>query len=253
MQMKQLIKVLAVVLWMPMAWASVGNVHLDKVSVDIRDQASLQRGVKLFTNYCLGCHSMKYSRYERIANDAGIPNEVYEKNLIFGDDKIGSLMTIAMDSKDSKTWFGATPPDLTLVARLRGADWLYSYLRGFYKDESRPWGVNNVVFKDVGMPHVLVELQGLCAKPPHIGAVTEIDPLSGQVKGKSGCEEFAMKGSMTPEEYDAAMRDLVNFLVYVGEPARLQAEAIAPWVLGFLVILFIFAYLLNKEYWKDVH
>ena len=234
-------------------YAAGGKVPLDHVDVDIADQPSLQRGVALYTNYCMGCHSLKYSRYERIADDIGIPHELYLENLIFSSDKIGQLMEIPMQPKMAASWFGAAPPDLTLIARLRGPDWLYSYLRGFYKDDTRPWGVNNAVFKDVGMPHVMLDLQGLCAHKPSIGTKAGIDPLSGVEVGGKRCQEYAIKGSMEPVEFDGAMRDLVNFLVYVGEPSKLQANSIAPFVLIFLVILFIPVYLLNREYWKDVH
>lgn len=234
-------------------FAAGAKVALDDADVDIYDKPSLQRGAALFTNYCMGCHSMKYSRYERVADDIGIPHELYLENLIFDDAKIGQLMEIAMEPGMAASWFGAPPPDLTLIARLRGADWLYTYLRAFYKDESRPWGVNNSVFKDVGMPHVMLGLQGLCAHEPHFGGDAEIDPMSGQEVGMPGCQSYLTEGSMTPEEFDQAMLDLTNFLVYVGEPSKLQANAIAPFVLIFLVILFVPAYLLNREYWKDVH
>ncbi|WLQ14087.1 cytochrome c1 [Hahella aquimaris] len=252
--MKSILKVLLLSCVTSLAHAAGGgDVHLDHVDVDIRDKPSLQRGAAMFTNYCMGCHSLKYSRYERVADDIGIPHNLYEENLIFGDAKIGQLMDIAMAPSMAQSWFGAAPPDLTLVSRLRGPDWLYSYLRGFYKDESRPWGVNNVVFKDVGMPHVLVDLQGLCAEKPELGSKAGIDPLSGVEVGAPGCKSFATTGSMEPQEYDAAIRDMVNFLAYVGEPSRLESEEIAPFVLLFLVVLFVPAYLLNREYWKDVH
>jgi len=233
--------------------AAGAKVELDHADVDIYDKPSLQRGIALFTNYCMGCHSAKYSRYERVADDVGIPHELYQDNLIFDGSKIGDLMEIPMQPTMAATWFGAPPPDLSLIARLRGADWLYSYMRAFYKDDSRPWGVNNSVFKDVGMPHVLVDLQGLCSHEPHFGGEGEIDPMSGKEVGAPGCQSYVTEGSMTPEEFDQAMLDLTNFLVYVGEPSKLQANAIAPFVLIFLVILFVPAYLLNREYWKDVH
>ncbi len=236
-----------------LAWGAGVKVPLDKADIDIHDKASKQRGAAIFANYCMGCHGMSYSRYERVADDLGIPHELFVENLIFDGSKIGQLMTGSMDKDLAASWFGAPPPDLSLTARLRGPDWLYSYLRGFYKDDSRPWGVNNVVFKDVGMPHVLADLQGLCAEPPVIGVVAEIDPISGTEVGAPGCRNFATTGSMDPAEFDRAMLDLVNYLEYVGEPSRLKAEAIAPYVLLFLVILFVPAYLLNREYWKDVH
>ncbi len=250
---KLIVALLASLSFSSLVYGAGAKVPLDEVDVDIYDQPSLQNGAALFTNYCMGCHSLKYSRYERVADDIGIPHELYLEHLIFDDAKIGQLMEISMQPKMAAAWFGAPPPDLTLVARLRGADWLYSFLRAFYKDDSRPWGVNNAVFKDVGMPHVLLDLQGLCAHKPSIGGTPGIDPFSGQEVGASGCQSFATQGSMTPAEYDTAMRDLTNFLVYVGEPSKLEANAIAPFVLTFLVILFVPAYLLNREYWKDVH
>ena len=251
--MKKIIFTLFLFLVASPGFASGDSVHLDHVDVDIYDKPALQSGVALFTNYCMGCHALKYARYERIADDIGIPHELYVENLIFSDAKIGELMDISMQPKMAAGWFGAPPPDLSLVARLRGADWLYTYLRTFYKDESRPWGVNNAVFKDVGMPHVLIGLQGLCAEKPETGGMAGIDPMSGQEVGKPGCESYATKGSMSPAEYDKAVHDLVNFLVYVGEPSKLEANTIAPFVLMFIVVLFVFTYLLNREYWKDVH
>jgi ubiquinol-cytochrome c reductase cytochrome c1 subunit len=236
------------------AYAAGGAaIPLDHVKADIIDQESMQRGLALFTNYCFGCHSMSYARYERNADDLGIPHNVYEENLIFGDAKIGELMHIAMPPDQAKIWFGTLPPDLTLTARLRGPDWVYSYLRGFYADPARPYGVNNVVFKDVGMPHVLAGLQGVCAQPPKLGVTPEVDPLSGNIVKKSGCTEYAAQGSMTPEQYDDSIMDLVNFLAYVAEPSRLQSERLGVTVLIFLAFLFVFVYFLNKEYWRDIH
>ncbi|MDX5299315.1 MAG: cytochrome c1, partial [Gammaproteobacteria bacterium] len=200
-----------------------------------------------------GCHSAKYARYERIATDLGIPVELYEENLIFNGAKPGELMNIAMSPALAKGWFGAPPPDLTLEARLRGPNWVYSYMRAFYADDSRPFGVNNVVFPSVGMPHVLVGLQGLCAEPPKVGVSGRVEPLSGTVVDQGGCQSWAIEGSMTPAEYDQAMFDLTNFLVYLGEPMQLERKRIGMYVLIFLAILFVFAYLLNREYWKDVH
>lgn len=229
------------------------SIPLDHIDPDIRDQESLQRGLTLFTNYCFGCHSMKYARYERAADDLGIPHEIFEKNLIFGEAKIGQLMTISMPEDQAKVWFGSAPPDLTLSARLRGPDWIYNYLRGFYHDPKRPYGVNNVVFKDVGMPHVLADLQGVCAEAPALGVEPEVDPLSGKIIKSSGCERFDTEGTMTPDEYDEAMYDLVNFLEYVGEPSRIHSEELGKMVLIFLAFFFIFVYFLNKEYWRGIH
>ncbi|TBW56269.1 cytochrome c1 [Marinobacter halodurans] len=233
--------------------AGGGGVPLDHMEPDLSNKASLQRGAALFTNYCMGCHSMEYARYKRVANDIGIPEELYEDNLIFTGAKIGELMKNSMDTKQAEAWFGNPPPDLTLEARLRGTDWIYSYLRGFYKDDSRPMGVNNVVFSNVGMPHVLVNMQGLCAVAPKIGHQAGVDPLSGNVVNDTICPEWAMEGSMDPADFDAAMYDLTNFLAYMADPVKHERERLGMFVLIFIAIFFVFAFLLNREYWKDVH
>ncbi|ARU58708.1 cytochrome c1 [Oleiphilus messinensis] len=252
--MKKFITALAFVFAPVLAMAAGGpGIPLDHMKPDLEDRASLQRGAALATNYCMGCHSFKFARYERVATDLGIPNDLYEKNLIFTGAKIGELMHISMDSADAKGWFGNPPPDLSLEARLRGTDWLYSYLRAFYVDDSRPYGVNNTIFPDVGMPHVLADLQGVCAEQPHFGVEPQYDPLSGRELTSSGCKEYAVKGSLSPEEYDKAMYDLVNFLAYMGEPSKLESHRLGKYVLAFLAFLFIFVYFLNREYWKDVH
>jgi ubiquinol-cytochrome c reductase cytochrome c1 subunit len=226
---------------------------MDRFKVNLDDKESMQSGLTLYMNYCFGCHSLGHARYERTADDLGIAHEIFEENLISGDAKIGELIKIAMPLDQAKAWFGNPPPDLTLSARLRGPDWIYNYLRGFYVDPSRPYGVNNVIFKDVGMPHVLAGLQGVCARPPELGVTPEVDPLSGRVVKKSGCPEFAMEGMLSQEDYDRAIGDLVNFLAYIGEPSRLESESLGVKVLLFLVFLFVFVYFLNKEYWRDVH
>lgn len=231
--MKKLL--IALVTLLPsLAMAAGGNVHLEDAKVDLHDTESLQRGLGLFQNYCSGCHSTQYQRYERVATDLNIPADEMRKNYMFTDAKIGELMGNAIPTADAANWFGAAPPDLTLVARVRGEDWVYSYLKGFYKDESRPFGVNNTVFPLVGMPHVLEDLQGLAVKQEDGTFV-----VSG--------------GKLTAEEYDQAVRDITGFLVYSAEPVKLERKAMGVWVLGFLFIFFIIAYLLKKEYWKDVH
>lgn len=236
-------------------------VPLDHIETDITDQPSLQRGLKLYTNYCMGCHALGHQRFERTATDLGIPLELYAEHLIFDDHKIGDLMTIAMPEEKSKNWFGNPPPDLTLVSRLRGADWLYTYLRGFYLDPSRPYGVNNTVFKDVGMPHVLYDLQGVqtmgCGPVTARDAGGQVmrDNLSGESMMQEKCDVLMLEegsGEMTPAEFDAAIYDLVNFLQYVGEPSRLKAQRIGPFVLLFVLLFTVVAYLLKREYWKDV-
>ncbi len=251
--MKKLIIGLFISVLPALTLAAGGAVHLDNMEPDHANKASLQRGAALFTNYCMGCHSMEYARYKRVADDLDIPVELYEENLIFTGAKIGELMKNSMSQDMAADWFGAPPPDLTLEARLRGEDWIYSYLRGFYQDESRPFGVNNVVFPSVGMPHVLAGLQGLCAVKPNIGVEPNVDPLSGDVRNGEICSEWASEGSMTSEEFDAAMYDLTNFLSYMGDPVKLERHRLGMFVLIFVAIFFIFAYLLNREYWKDVH
>ena len=223
------------------------SVPLMDANIDLKDNASLQRGAKLFMNYCLGCHQMQYQRYERTFRDIGIPTEIGQEQLIFDGSKVGSHIKNAIGKDDAAKWFGAAPPDLTLVARVRGTDWIYTYLKSFYKDESRPFGVKNVVFPSVGMPHVLQELQGLPTP------ITEEVEEHGHTVTKVVGTETDGSGEMSDDEYDRAARDLTNFLAYVGEPSRLESEAIGIKVIGFLVILFILAFMLKKEYWRDVH
>lgn len=237
-----------------------GSIDCDEIVVDPSDKASLQRGAQVYMNYCFGCHSMQYSRYNRVAEDLGVPDDLFQANLMPDPNvKIGALMENAMDDGEAKVWFGATPPDLTLVSRARQPEWLYTYLRSFYKDESRPYGVNNKVFKDVGMPHVLLELQGMqeCAPgPSHAsnGGVKR-DPLTGEdiLDVPCGRLEVATAGSMTAEEFDGAMYDLVNFLAYTAEPVVQDRHRIGTFALLFIALFTVFAWLLNREYWKDVH
>jgi ubiquinol-cytochrome c reductase cytochrome c1 subunit len=231
-----------------LAMAAGANVPLDKAHVDLSDKASLQNGAKLFMNYCFGCHSTQYQRYERVANDLEIPVDLMKENLIFDPEaKVGELMVNAMPAKQAANWFGAPPPDLTLVARVRGADWLYTYLRSFYVDPSRPFGVNNIVFPSVGMPHVLEELQGIPSP------VYETHIVDGEeVKVVVGAETDGT-GELSASEYDKAVGDLVNFLVYSGDPVQLERHTLGWWVMGFLVLFTIVVVLLKKEYWRDVH
>jgi len=237
-----------------------GSMACDEFSADPRDKASLQNGARLYMNYCMGCHSLKYSRYNRVAEDLGIPEDLFQANLMFDPSvKIGSLMDKAMDDRTAKVWFGATPPDLTLVSRARQPEWLYTYLRTFYRDDSRPYGVNNRVFKDVGMPHVLLELQGMqeCAMGPvaaHNGGVKR-DPLTGTDILEEPCGQFTISeaGELSPEEFDSEMYDLVNFLAYTAEPMAVDRQRIGMFSLLFVALFFVFAWLLNREYWKDVH
>ncbi len=237
-----------------------GDVPCEHAHVDLKDKASLQRGAKLFVNYCMGCHSANHSRYERVADDLGIPHDLMLDNLVFTDQKIGELMTIAMAPEESKKWFGATPPDLTLVARARPSapDWLYTFLKNFYQDDSRPTGVNNRVFANVGMPHVLLELQGLqtCAPGP------KRDSHGDVVRDKQGeivvdqCASLTVsdvQGSMSEEEFDHAVHDLVNFMTYMADPVAESRKRMGIYVFLFLGVLLVFTVLLNREYWKDIH
>jgi len=228
--------------------ASSGEVHLDKANIDPTNQESLQLGAKTFVNYCLGCHSAKFQRYNRLARDIGLSEDDVMQNLMFTGEKIGDHMDTAMTRGDAKNWFGAPPPDLTLVARVRGVDWLYTYLRSFYRDDSRPFGVNNVVFPNVGMPNVLWALQG--EQVPVYKTETDDDGHEHKVLEGVELEEA---GVQTPPDFDRTVRDLVNFLAYMGEPIKQQRKALGLKVLLFLLVFFVVAYLLKKEYWKDVH
>ncbi|HMV39060.1 cytochrome c1 [Plasticicumulans sp.] len=230
------------------ALASSEGAALDKANIDPTDKASLQRGAKLFVNYCMGCHSADYQRYNRLARDIGLSDEQVRDNLIFTGAKVGEGMRNAMPKKDAKKWFGAAPPDLTLIARARGVDYLYTYLRTFYIDEARPWGVNNAAFPLVGMPHVLSELQGW----QKARMETHKDAHGNESTVITGYE-IVKKGSMSPPEFDSAMRDLVNFLAYVAEPVKLYRQSLGVWVIAFLVLMTAVFYLLKKEYWKDIH
>jgi ubiquinol-cytochrome c reductase cytochrome c1 subunit len=223
-----------------LAFASGPTLHLDKAPDRSNDLAALQNGAKVFVNYCLNCHSASYMRYNRLS-DIGLTEAQIKASLLFTAEKVGEPMRIAMQRADAKAWFGAAPPDLTVIARSRasefgsGADWLYTYLRTFYRDESRPTGWNNVVFASVGMPHVLWELQG------------------EQVMDADHKLTLAKPGSMKPAEYDSMVADLVGFLKYMGEPMAEFRKRLGVVVLIFLAVFFVVAYALKREYWKDIH
>ena len=222
-----------------LAFASGAELHLDHAPDHARDFPALQTGAKVFVNYCLNCHSASYMRYNRL-QDIGLTEAQIKDNLMFTADKIGETMTIAMQRADAKAWFGAAPPDLTVIARARssefgsGADWLYTYLRSFYRDDQRPTGWNNTVFPNVGMPHALWELQGDQVLDGH------------EVK-------LATPGKLSPEKYDELVGDLVGYLSYMGEPVSEFRKRLGVVVLIALAVIFVFAYALKKEYWKDVH
>lgn len=235
-----------------------GTVPCEEFHADLSDKASLQRGAKYFVNYCMGCHSANFSRYGRVAEDLGIPEQDMLQNMVFTDQKIGDLMTIGMAPAKSKAWFGATPPDLSLVARARSPEWLYTYLVSFYRDDTRPTGVNNKVFENVGMPHVLMELQGLaeCAPGPKHNAHGHVERNSVGEPEMVPCGSLVVgseKGSMDAEEYEHAVHDLVNFMEYLAEPGAEKRKRVGIYVFCFLAIFLVFAWLLNREYWKGIH
>ncbi|WP_163560906.1 cytochrome c1 [Halomonas sp. NO4] len=224
---------------------------------DLDDKASLQRGMKLYTNYCMGCHSLEHQRFARAAEDLGMPQDLVEQNLIFSSDlAYNDLMHNAMTEEDAANWFGAAAPDLTLESRVRGTDWIYSYLLTFYRDPSRPNGVNNKVFEMVSMPNVLEPLQGVqeqvCAETDRPVEGAELDPLTGKYQS-CNVLQVTQPGTMEPDEFEEAVYDLTNFLAYVGEPSKLQAQTLGPKVLIFIFIFGVLAYLLKREYWRDVH
>lgn len=238
-------KFLIALLFAPLtAFASGGGVPLDKAPVNPNDYASLQRGAKVFTNYCLNCHSAAAMRYSRLT-DIGLTEDQIKNNLLFAGDKVGETMAIAMTKKEAKEWFGAAPPDLSLIARSRDPDWLYTYLRSFYRDDSRPSGWNNTVFDKVGMPHVLWELQG-----EQVLKAARHGEHDAHAKPQF---ELVKPGKMTQAEYNAMVGDLVNYLAWMGEPVKTTRMQLGIIVLLFLGFFFVLAYYLKKEFWKDIH
>ena len=273
--MKRTMTALLLSAWAAASWSAGGGLDLLTVRADVEDTASLQRGARIYVNYCLGCHSLAFMRYERMGRDLGLTAGQVRENLLFAADKVTDPMTIAMRPEDAAKWFGVAPPDLSVIARARGPDWLYSYLVGFYADPnpSRPFGVNNVVFGDVGMPHVLAPLQGRQEYVP--GEVPEgarevhavglaVDGGDVVVRKRATMPDGSYAavmdrltvtepGEMNSGEYRGAMRDLVNFLVYAGEPSGIERRSLGFWVVLFLVVLTVMLRSLYKEYWKDVH
>ncbi len=212
---------------------------------DLNDRASLQRGAQLYMNNCSGCHSIKYMRYSRIAEDLGLTEEEVMNNLNFTGAKFGEQVQVSMPHAGGEKWFGKMPPDLSLISRVRGSDWIYTYLKSFYLDESRPLGWNNKLFPNASMPNPLWQLQGLqhaeMSEPDAIG-----ERLVEALK-------VTQAGTQTPSQFDQTARDITNFLEYVGEPAALKRQSMGVWVILFLVALTFLAFLLKQEYWKDVH
>lgn len=247
--MKQRIFLVIVALLWPLVGSATSSDHPHyKADVDISDKDSLQRGAKTFVNYCMGCHSASYMRYNRLADDLGIPDSILHSNLMFGTEKSGDTMTIAMQPEDATRIFGTAAPDLSVIARSRGADWLLTYFLTFYADDSRPFGVNNLAFKDVAMPHVLWELQGI--QKAVYKTVEREDGTSHEVIDHL---ELETPGLQDEKQYKKTVNDLVNFLVYVGEPAQIQRKKTGVVVIFYLLVLLVIVYLLKKEYWKDIH
>ncbi|MGV6826512.1 MAG: cytochrome c1 [bacterium] len=248
--MKKLISILALAL-LPVAGFTAGgpSVELKQANINLADKEALQRGAKYFVNYCMGCHSAQYFRYEGM-KEFGLSDTDIRENLITTGANVGDQMRIAMDGASAAEWFGAPPPDLTLTARLKpnGGDWLYTYLHSFYLDESRPLGFNNTVFPNVGMPHVLWELQGV-----QKAVMKEVAHEDGHTEIVVDRLEVTEPGTLSAEEYDRLVKDLVTFMVHIAEPMKLERQRLGVWVLLFLSVFFVLAYMLKKEYWKDVH
>ncbi len=235
--MKQLLitSFIALLTVLPFQIQAAPGGKLDEMDVNLHDKASLQRGAQIFVNYCMSCHGADLMRYSRLAEDLNISDGVMMENLMFTTDKIGETMSIAMQPEDAKKWFGVAPPDLSVIARSRGTDWLYTYLRTFYLDESQTMGTNNVAYPNAAMPHVLWEKQGYFEK------------------NDQGEMQRVTEGELSTAEYDRMTRDLVNFLAYISEPSKLDRLALGKWVLLYLIIFFFIALALKKAYWKDVH
>jgi ubiquinol-cytochrome c reductase cytochrome c1 subunit len=227
------------------AFAAEEGAKLQQAGTDLGDQASLQRGAKLYMNYCSGCHSLKYMRYSRMAEDLGLTEDDVQANLNFTGAKAGEQVHVALTEADAQKFFGKMPPDLSVIARVRGSDWIYTYLKSFYLDEARPVGWNNTVFPNASMPNPLWEMQGL--QHAEYGAA--------DAGGERPVEKLvlAQPGSQTPEQFNQTVRDITAFLEYAGEPAALKRQAIGVWVVLFLAFFTFLAWLLKKEYWRDVH
>jgi ubiquinol-cytochrome c reductase cytochrome c1 subunit len=220
------------------------DAELDAANNNVANTSSLQRGARYFVNYCLGCHSAQYVRYNRLAEDLQLTENQLLQNLMFTGQRPLDTMSIAMSSDDANRWFGTTPPDLSLIARSRGTDYIYTFLRSFYVDESSPTGVDNLVLPGTAMPHVLWELQGIQR------AVTESDP---EHPGEEHVAlELATPGTLSEQDFDEAVRDIVNFLDYIGEPMQLKRQSLGIRVIAFLLVLLLISYMLKKEIWKDV-
>ncbi len=240
------------VLFLPATPSNVGaavsqGYPLQSIEIDIHNRNTLQRGAKYFVNYCLSCHSSRYARYKWVGRDLGLSEELVKEDFIFTDSKVGDLMVVSMPDAGARSWFGAVPPDLTLVSRARGKDWLYTYLKAFYLDDTRPMGVNNAIFQHVAMPHVMWDLQGW--QKPVYETITDENGNQRQIIADF---ELIKPGTLSAEEYDRVVRDIVTFLSYLAEPAKLERQSVGIWVILFLLGLLAVVYLLKQEYWKDV-
>lgn len=233
--------ILLLLLTLSLAVSAAESVDLESADIDLTDKLSLQRGAKHFVTYCLGCHSAKQIRYKRIALDLHIGESVMLSDIAPLGASIYDPLHSAMNTHDAEKWFGTQPPDLSLIARVRGADWLYTYLKSFYADPKRPFGVNNIVFPDVAMPNVLWQLQG-----------QQLTEQRKTIYGEYTKLVLDETGVLSEDEFNTMVNDLVNFLVYVGEPTQLERESLGKYVLFFLLLFTVIAYLLKKEYWKDV-
>lgn len=229
------------------ALAAGGGALPYSYSADVSNLPSVQRGAKYFMAYCSGCHSMQYMRYSRVAKDLQIPEEMLQASLMFTSDKLGDTIVSAMPKEKGKEWFGQLPPDLTLETRARGEDWVYSYLKSFYVDPARPLGVNNLVLAGASMPHVLWEQQGWQVLATHDEGAED------DGHGHGDPFELAQAGSLAPSDYDKFVGDIVNFMAYAAEPGRSARQALGVKIIVYLLILLGFAYLLKKEYWRDIH
>lgn len=223
-----------------------GDIQVQHAHADIADVASLKRGARDFMNYCSGCHSIRYLRYNRMGQDLKIPDKDLTALMLTSQNPFDGIVS-AMPA-DAADWFGKQPPDLSLMAREKGSDYIYSFLKGFYVDSSRPWGVNNIYLPGAAMPDVVATLQGL-QKPVF---KSEKDPGGSDQMVLQGVDTLS-KGSLSPQEYDAFARDIANFLDYAAEPVKAERQSLGVFVMLFLLVGFVFAYLLKKEYWKDVH
>jgi ubiquinol-cytochrome c reductase cytochrome c1 subunit len=227
-------KLLTLLIFLPLIALANESVICEKAPIDPNDHASLQRGAHTFVNYCLNCHSAKYMRYNRLV-DIGLTEKQIKDNLLFAGEKVGDTMQIAMDPTEAKKWFGVTPPDLSVEVRARGADWVYAYMRGFYRDDTTPTGWNNVVYAKVAMPHVLYELQG-----------------EQVLNHETHQLELVKPGKLNPAEYNVFVADLTNYLAFMAEPGKQSRKHMGWWVLLFLGVLLVLAKKLKTEYWKDI-